>query len=74
MILKLSPPWCVISKESVQQKLIDELCDLENSFLLVYLGPGALPRLTPPPPFPSGEAAKNRFIVFAFTPTGIVNI
>ena len=25
MILNLSPPWCVISKESVQQKLIDEV-------------------------------------------------
>ena len=25
MILKLSPQWCVISKESVQQKWIDEL-------------------------------------------------
>jgi hypothetical protein len=25
MILKLSPPWCVISKELVQQKWIDEL-------------------------------------------------
>jgi len=35
MILKLSPPLCVISKESVQQQLMN--CDLENSFLLVYL-------------------------------------
>ena len=34
MILKLSSPLCVISEESVQQKLIDEL---ENSFLLVYI-------------------------------------
>ena len=40
MILELSPPGCVISKESVgptvnKNELMN--CDLENSFLLVYL-------------------------------------
>jgi hypothetical protein len=34
MILKLSPPWCVISKESVQQKWIDELWFRKQFFYL----------------------------------------
>ena len=48
MILKLSPPRCVISKESVQQKWIDELWFRKQlSTCLFVTGPGALSRLTP---------------------------
>ena len=55
MTLKLSPPRCVISKESVQQKWIDELWFRKqlSTCLFVWtlnyklMGPGAPPRLTP---------------------------
>jgi hypothetical protein len=50
MILKLSPPRCVISKESVQQKWIDKLWFRKQlSTCLFVMGPGSLHRLTPAP-------------------------
>jgi hypothetical protein len=47
MILKLSPPWCVISKESVQQNWIDELWFRKqlSTCLFVWI-------LADPPPSP----------------------
>ena len=61
MILKLSLPRCVIpvSKESVQQKLIDELWFRKQLSTFVYLGPinswalGSRPDCPPPPPPPT---------------------
>jgi hypothetical protein len=48
VILKLSPPRCIISKESVQQTWIDELWFRKQlSTCLFVMGPGAPPRLTP---------------------------
>jgi hypothetical protein len=54
MILKLSPPWCVISKESVYNKNELMNCDLENAFyLFICHGPrDAAPADPPPPPPP----------------------
>jgi len=50
MILRLSPPRCVISKESVQQKWIDEFRD---DFFSSYLtGFSYFPLNSPPPPPP----------------------
>jgi hypothetical protein len=52
MILKLSPPRCVISKESVQQKWIDELWFRKQLstclFVWKLMGLGVPPRQTPP--------------------------
>ena len=57
MIFKLSPPRCVISKESVQQKWIDELwfrkqlsaCLFVWTFNYKSWAPGRHPGLSPPP-------------------------
>ena len=50
MILKLSPPWCVISKESVYNKNELMNCDLENAFyLFICHGPRDAAPADPPP-------------------------
>ena len=57
MILTLIPPWCVISKESVQQKWIDELWFRQQlSTCLNSWAPA-----DPPPPL-SGPAHYNEWL------------
>ena len=72
MILKLSPPRCVISKESVQQKSIDELWFRKQlSTCLFVMGPRSLHRLTPPPH--SGPDYTNICVFYLLMPACVIH-